>query len=170
MYVLRHGSDHPGFAFCITLGMTGSNHMNYQEKAPTQDWWRWPLLPFAAVAGALAGSIVATLFMWFGMKFQGGFSEDGWYYRYVIPVIASAIFGFIYTLISCEMAPRGKLITGTVMVTILGLFGLLSIILTWAMPDFPVGDAIQSTVGTIASMIAAVMTLMDVSSKHRAGD
>ena len=94
-----------GLAIYIALGITGSNQMNYQDKAPTQDWWRWPLLPFAAVAGALAGSIVATLLMWLGMKLQGGFSEEGWYFRYVMPVIASSIFGFIYTLISCEMAP-----------------------------------------------------------------
>jgi hypothetical protein len=144
--------------------------MNYQTKAPTQDWWRWLLLPFAAGAAALAGSMIASLFWWFGMKLQGGFSEDGWYFRFVLPAIASAIFGYLYTHISCEMAPRGKLIAGTVMVTILGLFGLLSIVLAWAMPDYPVGEAIQATVGTIATMIAAVMTLMDASSKHRASD
>ena len=125
-------------------------------------------MPFAAVAGALAGSIIAVLFLWFGMKLQGGFSEDGWYFRYVMPVISSAIFGYLFAHISCEMAPRGKVIAGTVMVTILGLFGLLGIVLAWIVPDYPVGQAIQATVGTVATMIAAVVTLMDAPSKYRA--
>ena len=142
--------------------------MNDTPKGPAQDWWRWPLLPFAAVAGALAGSIIAVLFLWFGMKLQGGFSEDGWYFRYVMPVISSAIFGYLFAHISCEMAPRGKVIAGTVMVTILGLFGLLGIVLAWIVPDYPVGQAIQATVGTVATMIAAVVTLMDAPSKYRA--
>jgi hypothetical protein len=143
--------------------------MNQISKSVAQDWWRWPLLPFAAIAGALAGSIIAILFLWFGMKLQGGFSEDGWYFRYVMPVISSAIFGYLYTHRSCEMAPRGKVIAGTVMVTILGLFGLLSFVLAWAIPDYSVGQAIQTTVGTVATMIAAVSTLMEGASKYRAG-
>jgi uncharacterized membrane protein YvlD (DUF360 family) len=134
-----------------------------------QGWWRWPLLPFAAVAGALVGSVLASLLMWFGMKLQGGYTEDGWYFRYVMPVISSAIFGYLYAHISCEMAPCGKIIAGTVMVTTLGLFGLLISVLAWTIPDYPIGEAIQVTVGTVATMIAAVLTLIDASNKvtHR---
>ena len=126
-------------------------------------------MPFAAIVGALAGSIAVALFLWFTMKLQGGYSEDGWFYLYIMPIITSAIFGYLYTLISCEMAPRGKLIAGTVMVTILGLFSLVCVVAAWATQNYPTGRAIQGTVGIVATMVAAVMTLVDASSKHQLG-
>jgi len=123
-------------------------------------------MPIAAVAGAMAGTAIMLLFLWFGMKLHGGFSEDGWYFRYVMPVISSAIFGYLYTYISCTIAPRGKVIAGTVMATILGLFCLVSVLLAWFMPQYPVGKAVQSTVGAVATMIASVATLITVSQEQ----
>ena len=45
-------------------------------SSESSKWWRWPLLPFAAFIGAILGAFLLTLFQWFGMKMQGGYSED----------------------------------------------------------------------------------------------
>jgi len=101
------------------------------------------------------------LVLWFGMKMQGGFSEDGWYFRYVMPVISSAIFGYLYSTIAVEVAPRGKIIAGTVMVTILGLIAAISLFISWFAPATPIGEKIQMTVGSMATMVVAILTLVD---------
>ena len=48
---------------------------------------RWIALPFATVIGALLVSILFTLIQWLSLKMVVGASEDGWYYRYLIPFI-----------------------------------------------------------------------------------
>ena len=131
------------------------------------EWWRWPLLPFAAVIGAALGAVLLTLFQWFGMKIQGGFSEDGWYYRYILPVISSAAFGWLYVLITLNVAPRGKVIAAVVLTTIMGVLVVLGIILTWTGPVNDTARAVQSTVGSIASMIAAVATIVSLKDEYR---
>ena len=118
-------------------------------------------MPVAAIAGALLGMIAIGLIMWIGMKLQGGFREDGWYFLYIMPVFTSGAFGYLYAKIAYAMAPSGKLIAGVVMVTILGLLGLIGAVLAWLMPDYTLGYAIQTTIGTIATIIGAVIALVD---------
>jgi hypothetical protein len=118
-------------------------------------------MPVAAIAGAILGTIAIGLFMWLGMMFQGGIGEDGWYFRYIMPLFTSGIFGYLYAKISYTVAPSGKLIAGVVMVTILGLVSVLSAILGWVMPSYSVGQAMQATVASIATMVGAVIALMD---------
>ncbi|WP_222566000.1 hypothetical protein [Novilysobacter antarcticus] len=134
--------------------------MHTQSKQPYQ-WWRWPLMPLAAIAGSVLGTIVMGILMWLGMKLSGGYSEDGWYFRYIMPVITSGIFGYLYATISYTVAPSGKRIAGIIMVTALGIFSGLSAILGWVMPSYSTGQAIQATVASIATMIGAVMALAD---------
>lgn len=134
--------------------------MHMQSKQPYQ-WWRWPLMPVAAVAGAVLGTIAMGLLMWLGMKLQGGYSEDGWYFRYIMPLFTSGLFGYLYAKISYTVAPSGKLIAGVVMVTVLGILTALSAILGWVMPSYSTGQAIQATVASIATMIGAVIALAD---------
>jgi hypothetical protein len=98
------------------------------------------------------------------MKLSGGYSEDGWYFRYILPVFSSALFGYLYVFITLNVAPRGKVISAVVMTTILGVFTVLVILLAWAAPSEGIGNAVQSTVGAIASMIAAIATIVNV--KH----
>lgn len=165
-FQFNNGIGRSGLAPSLSLRwMIQGAHVNYQTESGIKGWWRWPLLPFAAVAGGMTGAFLANLFTWFGMKLRGGYSEDGWFYLYVMPVLSSALFGYLYTAIACHMAPRGKLIAGTVMVTALGLFGLLSIVLAWTLPDYGTLKATQATVSIIAMMIAAIVALMDDS--HR---
>lgn len=131
------------------------------QSQEVYQWWRWPLMPLAALAGAILGTLAVALIMWIGMKFQGGYSEDGWYFRYILPLFTSGVFGYIYAKISYEVAPSGKLIAGIVMVTLLGILALVSTVLAWVIPSYSVGEAIQSTVGSLAMMIGAILALSD---------
>jgi hypothetical protein len=135
---------------------------NPRDESPAQ-WWRWPLLPFAVFAGAFVGALLLTLLQWFGMKLQGGYSEDGWYYRYILPVISSAFFGWLYALIALNVAPRAKVMTSVVMTTILGVLTAIGLMFVWLNPRNEIGTSIQSTIGSIASLVAAIATI--VSSK-----
>jgi hypothetical protein len=132
----------------------------YTSKEPS-GWWKWPLLPFASIIGAMIGAMLLTLLQWFGMKMQGGFSEDGWYFLYVLPVISSIAFGWLFVLITLNVAPRGKVIAAIVMTTILGVIIVFSLIFIWLNPVEGIGSAIQSTVGSIATMISAIVSIVN---------
>jgi hypothetical protein len=123
-------------------------------------WWRWPLLPFAALIGAMLGSALFMAFQWLAMKFRGDFNEDGWYFLYIMPVIQSAIFGWLYVLITYKIAPQGKFIAGIVMTTILILLSLCMIAFAWFGPYHITKEAVRATVGLIAMSIAAVISLI----------
>ena len=135
---------------------------NSVQEGVSGQWWRWPLMPFAAVIGGALGALLLVLVQWFFMKLQGGFSEDGWMFRYVLPIVASGAFGWIYVWITCKMAPRGKVISGIVMTTILGLFLLANVLIAWYLPRYPIGETIQISVGGVASLVAAVFAVMQV--------
>jgi hypothetical protein len=133
------------------------------EEANTQpsQWWRWPLMPFASVLGATVGAFLFTLLQWVGLKFQGGFAPEGWAMMYLLPLISSATFGFLYTWIACTMAPKAKFITGVVMVTILGVFSLVAVLFTWAASTYSIGKAVFETLRLVAWMVTAVGALAD---------
>ena len=91
-------------------------------------------MPFAAFIGAALAAVAFTLLQWLGMKVSGGFSEDGWYYRFILPAISAGFFGYFYVLITLKVAPRGKVISAVVMTTILGVFSLLGLVAMWSEP------------------------------------
>src|SRR6185312_6961811 len=100
--------------------------MEQTTQALSYQWWRWPLVPIAAVGAAVVGGTAITLLYWLAMKLHGSFSEDGWFYLYVLPVLSSALSGYLYTLAAAITAPRGRAIATTVMVSILGVFLVFS--------------------------------------------
>jgi len=129
-------------------------------------WWRWPLLPFAAIIGAMIGAALLTLLQWFGMKMQGGFSTDGWYFLYVLPVISSIVFGWLYVLITLNVAPKGKVIAAIVMTTVLGVLIAFSLFFVWAYPDEEIGSTIQTTIGSLATIIAAIVSIVNYKDEY----
>ena len=134
------------------------------QRTEESKWWLWPLMPFAAVLGATLGTMILGLIMWLGMKFRGDFSEDGWYYLYIMPVITSVVWGVIFSYISYSMPPKGNLTAGTVMVTVLGVLVLVMLILIWANGGLELSNKIQSTVGGIATMAGAIGGLVSANS------
>lgn len=135
---------------------------NQPQSSVASGWWRWPLVPIAALAGGALASFLFRLIQWLGMKMDGGVTEDGWMFKYILPVIASAVFGWFYIMISCAVAPRGKVITGTVMAAILFLLSATSVVIAWLAPRYQIGDALQITIGCIAGIFAAIFALIEV--------
>lgn len=123
---------------------------------------RWIALPFATVIGALLVSILFTLIQWLSLKMVVGASEDGWYYRYLIPFISSITFGYFYSTISLKIAPQSKLIASVVMVTFLFVLSSFSLYLAWKIQFLKgIGYFIQTLIGVIGTMIAAIAVLID---------
>lgn len=129
------------------------------KKLFMNEWLRWIALPFAASIGSMAGAILVGMFMWFTAKMQGGYSPDGWWMMYVVPLFGSIAMGYLYTLISYEVAPRGKCVASTVMVTLLAVFMLGTVSIGWLMPDYSAGKAVEVTVSAIATTATAVIVL-----------
>jgi len=92
-------------------------------------WWRWPLLPVAAVLALIVTGGVLAL----GEHVLVGllFSVDNAYLRYCVPVEASLIGGFAFSWAACAVAPCGKRIAGTVLVTLLGVFSAIGVVVEW---------------------------------------
>lgn len=130
-------------------------------------WWRWPLLPFASFVGATLGATLFTAIQWLGMKMTGGFSEDGWFFLYVLPVISSAAFGWLYAWITCYVAPAGKVIAGVVMVTVLALLSILGLAIAWHWNEYPTIENVRTTLATIAMLVAAIAALVQIHSEQR---
>ncbi len=130
------------------------------DNNSSSKWWLWPILPFASVIGATLGAFFLALIQWIGMKMQGGFREDGWYFLYVMPVFSSAIFGWLFSYITLYLAPKGKVITATIMVTILGVILSFSTFILWANPYKELGETIQASIGSVVTMIVAISTIV----------
>jgi uncharacterized membrane protein YeaQ/YmgE (transglycosylase-associated protein family) len=123
---------------------------------------RWIALPFAAFIGAFLGSVLLALFQWFSIKMWAQVSEDGWYAKYVMPFLSSVFFGYFYSIISLEVAPRSKIIATTVIVTLFGVFSVFSLFLAWNMQStHGFGYFIEVLFGSIGAMIAAIATLVN---------
>ena len=118
-------------------------------------------MPFAGVVAGTLGALAFGLFQWLAMKFHGGFSEDGWFFLYILPTITSGIFGYVFVAATYYTAPRGKFITSVVMVTLLTLLMALSIVLTWNGYSQGMADSIRATVGCVVAVVAAILTLID---------
>ncbi len=77
-----------------------------REVDSAEGWWRWPLVPLAAIAASFAAMMAISFCGWYAMKMIGGFYEDGWIYRYILPVVGSGWAGFAWCYSSAYVAPR----------------------------------------------------------------
>lgn len=131
------------------------------EKIP-HEALRWIAMPFASILGACLGAIALVLFLWVGAKIAGGFSEDGWYMRYILPFFSSCILGYLWGHIAAAVAPRGKVIAATVMVTILCALMIVGVTLIWVSGRAEMGAAIQTTVGAVGTIVASIVSVVHV--------
>ena len=125
------------------------------------------MVPVAAIAGSVAGAALFAVLEWVGMKIRGDYGEYGWMYRYILPVADAAVFGGLFTYISYAVAPRGKLIAGTVMATLLAVVCVGDIIFAWVVPENGAGDASLLSIEAVAAAVAGVVTLASAHSDRR---
>lgn len=119
----------------------------------SKGWWRWPLMPVAAIIGAALGTIVVSILQWIGMKLSGVYHESGWYFTYVLPLVTWGCFGYLFTFISYHVAPTGKVIASTVMATAFCVIMLL-VVLFGVVHDAP---TLTSGIQTALSFVALVV-------------
>ena len=111
-------------------------------------------MPFAAVSVSLmtAAILLVCQHVVVGLVF----GNDNVYLVYSVPLQASLVGGFAFSWAACAVAPSGKRIAGTVLVTLLGVFvvfGLAAV--CTGRTEAPVAGAIQY----IACLGAAVCGL-----------
>jgi hypothetical protein len=125
------------------------------ENTIKTGWWRWPAMPLAAiVAAAMAGGLMHGI-QWLSIMFTWG-SSEGWYLRYIVPLFVSGAAGYAFALASCAVAPRGKRLAGTVMVTLLGVVCVVGAVGSWLMNQYTTAFAVLSTVSAVVMLEAAI--------------
>lgn len=100
--------------------MSDSNNLftdSQMSHHARSNWWRWPLMPIAALTGAIIGTILVGVLQWVGMKLSGSYNEDGWYFKYIVPLVMWGCFGYFLTAISYRVAPAGKIVASAVVAT-----------------------------------------------------
>ena len=137
------------------------------DRNVANQWWRWPLMPIAAILGGIAGSAAFALIQWLGIKLQGGYSEDGWMLQYVLPALTSGAFGWLFVYISCAVAPRGKIIAGTVMTTLLVLTGIANLLLVWGFNHYAGSEAVRLTISSVVASGAGIASLIQAHQEYR---
>ncbi len=135
--------------------------MGTERENLWEGWWRWPLIPVASVIGAFLGSSAFILLQWFSMKFSGHYNENGWYFQYILPLMRDGLFGFFVVYFGCLVAPRGKLIVGVVLTTLLGV--LFIIVAALSIKGIPgtTGSGLLSGIVTFVGGIVGVIQSND---------
>lgn len=121
----------------------------YQAK---NQRWRWPLIPFVSIGGAL---LIAYLFRIIG-SFSlslGGFPPSSWMQRYVLAAMVAGFFGSTLVKISFAVAPTCKLKVACVVAWSCFAFNLCNIMLAFV---FSVESKPVLILGSISATIGAM--------------
>lgn len=127
------------------------------SAAGMTEFLRWLLLPFASVVGASVGAEVVTLFQVLTMSL----SKESLYYLYALPVVSSAVFGWLFVLITFKVAPKAKIKTAVIMTIILASISVIGILFFWSRSPNAIELLIQSSMGFSAAMIAAIKSIFN---------
>lgn len=146
------------------LGVAQPTLSNESPDPKRMDWWRWPLVPIGSITGAFGGALLMTVIQWIVMKTEGRISEDGWWARFVQPLMVSGVFGYLWSTLAYSIAPKGKLIAGVVMTTLLGVFWGAMFIIVLNNSNFVVFK-VHATIIVVTSMTAAICGLISKQSK-----
>lgn len=124
-------------------------------------WWRWPLVPVAAIAGGVVGAFLLRVIGRFSLNF-GGFTEGGWMQTYILPLFVAGTFGWLFVWISHHVAPKQKQTTSKIVAWLLVVFNALNIIFAWLLSSESVTTAM---LGSIAASFGALMALAETRTK-----
>ncbi len=165
---LRRNAEAPA----TTLNSSSSRRSEPFERQSSHafaGWWRWPLIPIAALLAAVVGSVLFGIVQWIGMKTMGGFHEDGWYYLYIMPLMSSGVFGYIWCLVAGYVAPRGKFIITVVMATVLAMLGVFLIAVHFANPERYSTHPVVMVFSVIATLIGSVIAGAQIAEEEADG-
>lgn len=130
------------------------------ETSPSaSQWWRWPLMPVASIGGAVFGSMIVGGINRLGMMMNGA-SPDGWWIRFIEPIMVSGMFGYIWAYLAYAIPPFAKLISGVVMTTILGMLCLFTIVMAFNDVTLPTGDRVSTSIAAAATLVGAIGAIL----------
>lgn len=133
--------------------------MNAEAATANTAWWRWPLVPIASLLAAAVGAIALSTIQGIAVGLQDDYSKTGWFHLFIYPVIPSAIFGYLLPGVAFHVAPTAKLQAATAMTTFMGFVLVAFTTFCWV-AGVPAGDAIQTTMGSLAAIAAAIVALL----------
>lgn len=128
------------------------------------------MVPLAAIAASLVAMIGITFCGWYALKMFGGFHEDGWIYRYILPVVGSGWAGFAWCYSSAYVAPRGKVITSAAMATVVSIIVLFLAGAVFASPQAFSNHPIEMALNAVATIVGAVVATVSVSQQEQAAE
>lgn len=138
-----------------------------REVDYAEGWWRWPLVPLAAIAASLVAIMGITFCGWYTIKMFGGIHEDGWIYRYILPVVGSGWAGFAWCYSSAYVAPRGKVITSAVMATVVSTIVLALAGAVFAFPQSFSTHPIEMALNAVATIVGSVIATVGVAQQQQ---
>ena len=126
-----------------------------EEKRNVGGWWRWPLIPFAAVGGACIAALAVNMAVLFGGRMMVGGYEQSAFNVYVLPLIQFAFFGYCWAGLACLVAPKGKAMVGAVMTGLLGLLYVFAGFCVVLNPGIAMGTKLYYGAGVLLTFAAA---------------
>lgn len=132
-----------------------------EQRSNAYQWWRWPLVPVAAILGAMAGGFFIAVMQWVALKTTGAAYGEGLMKGFFLPLANVVIGGYLYGYLSCMVAPRAKVRTGMIMSGILAVLMVLAITIYWMSADHTASHkAIQALLyfsNAFSAMVAVSM-------------
>jgi len=133
-----------------------------ESKVERYQWWRWPFVVILPPVVALVASFVFHWVQWFGMKMQGGYSEDGWMVLYIAPLFTAAILGWSYAWVAALTAPSAKFPASLVMSTLLATLGGVASVVAIVGDRFPTQQAVSVSLMTFAAVCGLIGALVQI--------
>lgn len=136
-----------------------------ESQVERYQWWRWP---FVAILPPVVSLGAAFLFYWvqrFGMKMQGGYSEDGWMVLYIAPLFTAAILGWSYAWIAALTAPSAKFPASLAMSVLLAIVGGAASVSAIVGEQYPAYQAVSMSLMTLAAVFGLIGALVQIK-KH----
>jgi len=113
-------------------------------------WWRWLLMPIAALLSASVVSILVALAILVGLKLFGTGEPDGWS-LYLVTGASRGAFGYVLALVAYSVSPSRKLAAGYVAIFLMVTFFVAAVLA-------PVAPSIHSlrVIGFVAGAPTAI--------------
>lgn len=130
--------------------------MNASEtRIGAYQWWRWPLMPIAAVAASSIGVAALMFFGWLSLHVFGGFNVSGWLMRYFFPIVVGVFAGYFFAFSSCNVPPRGKVLSGIIMTTIYAMVKAAWVYSVWVSPESSMSRGVMESIIAVVGVMSA---------------
>jgi hypothetical protein len=141
--------------------------MNKSKSHIWKEILLWILMPIATILGSAFIILALNSLWWIFGKMHSEEMSKGWIYLYLLPITTTFILGFVYAQIPSLIAPRGKVISTIVMVTILAFINLISIILAMISDDYAFGTKLFEIAKSLSLITASIISTAIVYSKYK---